>query len=926
VSAIRVLGARAHNLRGIDVVIPHERLTVITGPSGSGKSSLAFDVILAEAERRFLSVYLGESGRTLAPAAVDAVEGLLPALAVHQTPRAPSPRATVASRAGIDEPLAALLHRFGVLGCPRCGATVEPLARAEIVDRIAALPEGTRLTLAAPLDGPALGERPSRAALTAKLDGLRQRGFTRVLVGGAAVDLDPPPSLDGEVDLLVDRLVVREGTRGRVAESVELTLSEGEGRLKAIVAGGATWLLSDRNACTRCGLALGEIGLQTFLHTSERGACPPCRGRGERLAIDPARVIPDPDRTLAEGAIAAFGEPGSARHRTQLKALAEALDVPLGVPFGHLPDAVREAILFGGASPAGPRKKARPAYEGVVPLLTRRLGELEAATERDEQVWATLEEELGGFRSRLVCERCEGTRLGPLARSATLYGATLAELYRLGPRDLAAVVAGWPADPSRAAIEGPLRTLLAERLALLAEVGLDHLPVGRSMASLSAGEAQRIRLAEVLGSTLERLLYVLDEPTQGLHPADVAPILRALLRLRARHGTLLVVEHDAAVLAAADHVIELGPGAGSAGGRLVGEGPKGTPRHGDGGAEGPLDAPLEARARRTLKDRLVLVGAAQHNLRGDAVELVRGGLNVVAGVSGAGKSSLLACLTEAARATLSGRRAQAEHGTLGPLGPVARVLTLDERPVGRSARSTPATFLGALGPVRELFAQLPEAKARGWDAARFGFHAAGEASGRCERCEGEGVLRLAVLASAIEVECPLCRGARYERETLGVRWRGLSIADVLALPIERAVRHFEAIPSITKRLVPAARVGLGYLTLGQRASTLSGGEAQRLALARELISRSEGKTLFVLDEPTRGLARSDVEALALVLLSLTDEGHTVVVAAHALPLLGAADHVVELGPRGGEGGGKVIFAGPPADLCRADTPTGRALR
>ncbi len=924
-SAIRVLGARAHNLRGLDVVIPHERLTVITGPSGSGKSSLAFDVVLAEAERRFLSVYLGEGGRSLAPAAVDAIEGLLPALAVHQTPRAPSPRATVASRAGLDEPLATLLHRFGVLGCPRCGHSVAPLARAEIVDRIAALPEGSRVTLAAPLDGPALGERPTRASLLAAIDELRQRGFSRALVEGAVVDLDPPPRLEGEVDLLVDRIVVREGARGRIAESVELALREGGGQLKVVVAGGETWQLSDRNACTRCGLALGPIGPRTFLHTNERGACPACRGRGAVLAIDPERVVPDPALTLAEGAIAAFGEPGSARQRTQRKALSDALEVPLDVPFRELSEPLRAAILFGGALPAGPRKKVRPPYEGVVPLLTRRLAELEARADDDEEVWATLEEELGAFRSRRPCDRCGGSRLGPLALGATLHGATLPELYRLGPRDLAAIVSGWPEDSAHATIERPLRTLLSERLALLVEVGLEHLPVGRGMASLSAGEAQRIRLAEVLGSTLERLLYVLDEPTQGLHPADVGKIVQALVRLRARHGTLLVVEHDAAVLGAADHVIELGPGAGTGGGQLVAAGSLAAWRAQGSAAARALTMPAATRLGRALDEPLVLLGAARNNLHGEAVTLARGGLNVIAGVSGAGKSSLLACLTESCRAALGSGRSRPEHGTVTGLGPIVRVLTLDERPMGRSARSTPATFLGALGPLRELFAQLPEAKARGWDAARFGFHTGGEGSGRCERCEGDGVLRLSVLATAFEVECPLCRGTRYERETLVVRWRGLSVADVLALPIESALRHFESIPSVTRRLLPAARVGLGYLTLGQRASTLSGGEAQRLSLARELIARSEGKTLFVLDEPTRGLARSDVELLVEVLLSLTDEGHTVVVAAHALPLVLAADHVVELGPAGGEGGGRILFAGPPEGLRGRNTPTGRVL-
>jgi excinuclease ABC subunit A len=928
--AIRVVGARAHNLARIDVEIPHAALTVVTGPSGSGKSSLAFDVVHAEAERRYLAAH-GE-GLVLAPPAVDNVEGLLPALAVRQTPPRLGARATVATLAQLAEPLRTLFHRYAAIQCPRCGAPLRPLARAEIVDAVLALPEGTRLTLSAPLHD--RGWQAPSHDVEGTLDELHRRGFSRLVVDGKTVDLDPRPSLVGtqSVDLLIDRLVARSNSRARIAESVELALREGRGVCRVIVASeGAPiegTLYADRARCTRCALEVPPIDARTFSHTSTEGACPACRGTGEVLAVDAEAIVPDPERSIEEGAIAVFGEPGSVRYRARLASLKAALDPPLDVPFSALPEPLRQVILFGGALKAKGKKK-ETAYEGVVPLLTRRLAELDARVDSDEDVWTALEEELGAFRSTQRCPMCDGARLGVIGRTATLFEATLSQLLALDVPHLEARVRSW-------AIEGmplaePLTRALLERLALLSRVGLGYLVVDRAARTLSAGEAQRIRLAEVLGSALDHLLYVLDEPTQGLHPRDVAQILEALLDLRGRSGTLLVVEHDRQIIEAADHLIELGPGAGREGGRLVGQGTLATLR-----AENTLTARwLDAAAAREAPRRsgavLTLEGATLHNLRGDAVTLTRRALNVICGVSGSGKSSLLTCIEDRARAIVfteqhprrTARIGRVHAGELIGASGLMRVLALDESPMGRGARSTPATFLGVLGPLRDLFVQLPEARARGWDSARFTYNVAG---GRCERCSGDGVLEVRVLGTIQEIPCPLCHGSRYERETLEVRWRGMSIADVLALSIEEALRQFESIPAVVKRLGSAARVGLGYLALGQRAGTLSGGEAQRLALARELGQGGAGETLYLLDEPTRGLHGTDVDALTDVLQALVEEGNTVVVAAHALALVRAADRVIELGPAGGPGGGQVIFSGRPEDLATKDTATGEALR
>lgn len=948
--AIRVLGARAHNLAGIDVRIPHGALTVITGPSGSGKSSLAFDVVHAEAERRFLAAH-GE-GHALAPAAVDDISGLLPALAVRQTPPRLGPRANVATLANLAEPLRVLFYRLAVLACPRCKETLQPLARAEIVDRLVALPEGSRLTLSAPLDDVGWRERPEPAQLRAALDELHRRGYARLLVAGRTVDLEPRPALGSTLDLLVDRVVVREGSRGRIAESVELALREGNGVCRVTLVSpdrdappGPGTLYTDRSRCVHCALELPPLDVRTYAHTSPEGACPDCHGTGEVLAIDPEAVVPDPSLSLEDGAIAAFGEPGSARHKKQIAALREALDVPPGVPFGELPHELTHAILHGGSQPTGKgnrKARASASFEGVVPLLTRRLveltrrAELGARPDEEEAVWASLEEELGAFRASAVCPACNGARLGVVARTARLFGHTLPELLGLDAPALLARVRAFPSGGSL--LLAPLVRALTERLELLERVGLGYLVVDRSATTLSAGEAQRIRLAEVLGSSLSHLLYVLDEPSQGLHPRDVSSVIAALASLRARQGTLLVVEHELSVIEAADQVIELGPGAGTAGGRLVAVGTPAQLREADTLTARYLVArrPVETRrSARATRGTIELRQASLHNLRSVSASFVRRGLNVVAGVSGSGKSSLLSCVEALARKEIVGTRPRGRLEPLGTLtglgspnaGGVLRVLSLDENPMGRSARSTPATFLNVLGALRELFVQLPDAKARGWDSARFSFNVGGSGpSGRCERCEGNGVLPVKVLGSALEIPCPLCHGSRYERETLSVRWRGMSIADVLALSIDDALKHFESIPALVRRLSPARRVGLGYLSLGQRASTLSGGEAQRLALARELGQGGAGETLYLLDEPTRGLHLADVDALTDVLDALVDEGHTVIVAAHALALVRAADRVIELGPGGGPEGGQIVFSGRASDLRETDTATGEALR
>jgi excinuclease ABC subunit A len=928
--AIVVRGAREHNLRNLDVAIPRGALTVLTGPSGSGKSSLAFDTIYAEAQRRYV-----ESQRTharqfleqLPKPDVDAIEGLSPALAVRQDVPARNRRSTVGTLTEIHDFLRLLYARVGQPHCPICGRPVHAHTVPQIVDRVLGHPEGTRIVIQAPI------AHGTRDDLRAHLARLRKEGFVRVVIDGQVRDLGEPIAMDParrhDLEVQVDRVVVREGQRRRVTDSVELALRHGGGFVRIVAGEGEGELLSERCACPVDRHELPPITPRLFSWNAPEGVCPTCHGLGELERFDPARIVPDPGRSLLEGAIAAWGAPREKAYARRLAALTAAIDVDPGAPWNALPEETRRAILEGGQASSAGRK--RGAWEGVIPALERQWRQIEARLdEGDDEGLEGVAEELAAFRTRGPCPSCRGARLRPEALGVTIGGLSIRAFEALSIDAARDHLEKLPIEPRHREVAAPLLREIRSRLSFLADVGVGYLSLDRSAAELSSGEAQRIRLATRIGHALVGVLYVLDEPSIGLHPRDTERLVATLRRLRDGGSTVLVVEHDLEVVRAADLVIEMGPGAGVEGGRIVAQGTPAEIAADERSATGAFLAGRRRIARvrpapRVARGWVRIRGARLHNLDGVDVEIPVGVLSVVTGVSGAGKTSLvMGILFEAARRAIGGARGEPVPARVEGLEAFDRVVAVDDRPIGRTPRSTPATYSGLLAPLRELYASLPEARARGWDASRFSYNQKG---GRCELCKGEGVVRIEMhLLPEVVATCEACGGRRYDRETLEVRWRGLSIADVLDLTVAEARELFEAVPAIRDSLDAMAAVGLGYLRLGQSATTLSGGEAQRLCLARELARKITGRTLYVLDEPTTGLHLADVEVLWGVLEDRVDQGNTVVLAEHALEVVGVADWVIELGPEGGPGGGRLVAEGTPDAIARAGASlTGRML-
>ncbi|HMI91261.1 MAG TPA: excinuclease ABC subunit UvrA, partial [Polyangiales bacterium] len=911
-----VRGARQHNLKNIDVAFPRDRLVVISGPSGSGKSSLAFDTLYAEGQRRYvesLSLRARQQLARMPRPDVDMIDGLSPAIGVQASELGGGPRSTVGTVSEIHDLLRLLFARAGEQHCPQCGTRIDPRSVAAMVDRVLALPEGTRVRIQAPLLRKGLGAEAGGAEpldLEPLFERLRREGYARVVLDGEVIDLGTPRALPRRgqhtLDVDIDRLVIKPGVRSRLADSIELALREGGNTLRVAIEGGEPLDLTTGTRCMRCGFALPELTLATFSFNSPAGACEKCAGLGERRRFDQALVVPDPQRSLRAGAIAAWGTPEGRYHARMLEALLAAIKLDADAPFAQLPARTRERILTGGKG-----------YEGVLSGLERRRSELEARSSDDDDLdW--LEQELLPFMRRDVCEHCHGARLNARALGVRIAGQTIADL---GARQLDALLAWcealqWP--EASAPIAEPILSAVRARLQVILDLGLAYLSLNRESRSLSRGEAERIRLAAHLGAGLCGVLYVLDEPTTGLHSRDTARLLATLGRLRDRGNTVLVVEHDLDVIAAADHVIELGPGAGALGGHVL---VSGTPEQVQATAGAPTAAYLQRRAEppparvpRPRSERWIAIrGARVHNLDGVDADLPIGRFSCVTGVSGSGKSSLVMhTLLPAARACLRGEPADVA-ATVSGLDAFERVVHVDQSPIGRTPRSNPATYSGLLGPIRELFAELPEARARGYRAERFSFNVKG---GRCEACQGAGFVRVAMefLPDAY-VRCASCGGGRFDRETLEVRYRGRSIADVLASTVDEASELFGALPKLSEGLAGLRNVGLGYLQLGQSASSLSAGEAQRLRLGKELARRGAARTLYVLDEPSAGLHASEVDVLARVLQGLVDEGHTVVLVEHQLELVLAADYVLDLGPEGGAAGGRVLVAGTPADVA-----------
>jgi excinuclease ABC subunit A len=941
-----IRGARQHNLQNLDLSLPRNALVVITGPSGSGKSSLAFDTIYAEGQRRYvesLSAYARQFLEQLAKPAVESIDGLSPAIAIEQRPLAKNPRSTVGTVTEISDYLRLLYARVGVPHCPQCGRRIEAQTPQQIVDRVLGLGEEQRASILAPIC------RGRRGELKMELERLRRDGFVRVRIDGEHLDLGDDIVLDRskahDLDVVVDRVVVKDRSRTRITDSVELALKLGEGVMLVDTgdAKGPVWM-SERFACLSCGVSLPPIEPRMFSFNGPHGACPGCGGLGVRSRVDPGRVVPDPERTLREGAVLAWGRRGSMALASETERAVTALGVDPDVSWSALDDAARQAILFADptVAPAATRRKskAQSGYEGIVVRLERLLdgGAAVVGDVDDDEGDEGGELELGRFVITQRCDECSGQRLRREALAVKLGGRNIAELGALPLSRVREALVGLAGDAATHGISEAERTIMeplvravVDRLGFLIDVGLDYLSLDRAAHTLSGGEGQRIRLATQIGSALVGVLYVLDEPSVGLHAKDNDRLLEALRRLVDLGNSVLVVEHDKDAIMAADHVVDLGPGAGVHGGRVVAEGSPAELMHSPTSVTGPylsgkksIDPPHKRKRRG--KGALKVLGARANNLRDIDAEIPTGLMVAITGVSGSGKSSLVIdTLLPAARQALY--RATAPVGDcdgVDGLEEIDKVISIDQAPIGRTPRSNPATYTGLFGALRELYAALPDARARGYKVGRFSFNVKG---GRCEACQGDGLRRIEMhFLPDVFVSCEECGGKRYNRETLEVRYRGRSISDALELTVDAARAEFEAIAKLREKLDALSRVGLGYLQLGQPATTLSGGEAQRVKLARELSKRATGRTLYVLDEPTTGLHFSDIELLMVALYSLRDAGNTVVVIEHNIDVIASCDWVIDLGPDGGERGGEVVAEGTPEEVARDPaSATGRFL-
>ncbi|WP_374764601.1 excinuclease ABC subunit UvrA [Yunchengibacter salinarum] len=940
---ISVRGAREHNLKSVDVDLPRDSLVVVTGLSGSGKSSLAFDTIYAEGQRRYvesLSAYARQFLEMMQKPDMDHIEGLSPAISIEQKTTSKNPRSTVGTVTEIYDYMRLLWARVGVPYSPATGLPIESQTVSQMVDRVLALGDGTRLYLMAPY------VRGRKGEYRKDFQELRKKGFQRVKVDGTLYQIEDVPDLDKkrkhDIDVVVDRLVVKDGIKQRLTDSVETALSLSDGLLAVETApregDGERHLMSAKFACPVSGFTIEEIEPRLFSFNNPFGACPVCDGLGARMHFEPDLVVPDGSRSIARGALAPWSNKGTQNpspfYGQALKAVAEHLDISLDTPWQDLPDSARHAILYGTGSESvrilykdGKRRfEVNKPFEGVIPNITRRWRETESNWVRDE---------LDKYQASAPCDACGGHRLKPEALAVKVDGRHIGEITELSVR----AAHRWFTDvadnlgPNQRTIADKVLKEINERLGFLVSVGLDYLTLSRASGTLSGGESQRIRLASQIGSGLTGVLYVLDEPSIGLHQRDNDRLLATLRNLRDLGNTVIVVEHDEDAIRAADHVIDMGPGAGEHGGQVVAEGTPETIMASENSLTGQYltgrrAVPLPARRRPPRKTHMVSVeGASGNNLKDVTASLPLGLMSCVTGVSGSGKSTLIVeTLYKALARDLNGARAMpAPHKRIKGLNKLDKVVDIDQSPIGRTPRSNPATYTGCFTPIREWFAGLPEAQARGYKAGRFSFNVKG---GRCEACQGDGVLKIEMhFLPDVYVACDQCEGARYNRETLEIRYRGKSIADVLDMTVEDGLDFFKAVPAIRQKLEMLDRVGLSYIRIGQQATTLSGGEAQRVKLAKELSKRATGKTLYILDEPTTGLHFEDVRRLLEVLQALVDQGNTVLVIEHNLEVIKTADWLIDLGPDGGDGGGEIVATGTPEAV--ADTPrsiTGQYLK
>jgi excinuclease ABC subunit A len=928
---IIIRGAREHNLKGIDLEIPRGKLVVVTGLSGSGKSSLAFDTIYAEGQRRYvesLSSYARQFLEQLQKPDVEYIEGLSPAISIEQRTAGSNPRSTVGTQTEINDYLRLLYARIGRPHCPKCGKPITRQTAQEIVERILSLPDGSKVLVMASIIRDRKGEHKD-IFQKAKKD-----GFVRVRIDGNVTELEKPVKIDKNrahnIEIVVDRLVLKEGIKKRLTDSVETALEAGKGIVIVNIESRSSEvrvqrsdgdiLFNEQYACADCGISLAEMSPRVFSFNSPYGACPSCAGLGNKMEIDPELVIPDKTKPVIS-AVDAWRRGGKGLYiyyRRLMRSLANRHGFDADTPFKDLPKVVRDIVLY------GEKERAWGSFEGVVPNLERRFRDTESEF---------IKTEINKYMSVKPCPACKGDRLKPESLSVTVSGKNIADASRMSIKAMNDFLSSLNLTPAEEKIGRQILKEIGARLKFMVNVGLDYLTLDRRSATLSGGEAQRIRLATQIGSGLVGVIYILDEPSIGLHQKDNSKLLDTLVTLRDLGNTLIVVEHDEATIRKADHIVDLGPGAGEHGGRIMASGKlddilKSRESLTGKYLRGELSIKVPAR-RREVKDRnmLKIIGASEHNLRSIDVSIPLGCLICVTGVSGSGKSTLVddVLYRALAKRFYRSREAAGAHTRIEGMQHIDKVIVIDQSPIGRTPRSNPATYTGAFAPIRDIFSRLPDAKARGYKPGRFSFNVKG---GRCEACSGDGIKQIEMhFLPDVYVQCEICKGKRFNETTLDVKYKGKSIADVLDMSVENALELFTNVPSIKSKMKTLYDVGLGYIRLGQSATTLSGGEAQRIKLATELSKTSTGKTLYILDEPTTGLHFADVDKLLNVLQALVDQGNTILVIEHNLDVVKTADHIIDLGPDGGDGGGKVVVSGTPEEVAEcAKSYTGKYLR
>ena len=930
---IRIKGARAHNLKNIDVNIPRDKLVVITGLSGSGKSSLAFDTIYAEGQRRYvesLSSYARQFLGQMDKPDVDQIDGLSPAISIDQKTTSHNPRSTVGTVTEIYDYLRLLFARAGHPHCPKCGKPITQQSVDQMIDQIRELPERTKLLVMAQVVRGKKGEHKKVLAH------IRHEGYVRVRIDGEVMDIGEDIQLEKNkkhtIEVVIDRLVVREGMESRLADSLETALKLGEGVAYVQIVDGELLMFSENFACVDCGISLPEITPRMFSFNNPYGACPVCMGLGSHMEFDEELVLPDPTLSVGGGVIAPLSKNLHSYAMCVMKAILENRGYSLETPWQEIDKKTQQVLLYGSGEERftfrytnmfGEDKEYFVPFEGVMPLLARRYHE----TDSDE-----MRESYENYMTEIPCKACHGARLKPETLAVTVGGRNIDEVTRMTIRQADDFFTQLTLTPREAKIAAQILKEIHARLHFLLDVGLDYLTLSRSAGTLSGGEAQRIRLATQIGSGLQGVLYVLDEPSIGLHQRDNNRLLATLKHLRDLGNTLIVVEHDEDTMYAADHIIDIGPGAGANGGRVVAEGTAEEIKKNPDSITGAYLSrrkfiPVPAKRRPGNGKFIEVVGAAENNLKNLTVKFPLGTLTLVTGVSGSGKSTLV---NEILYKGIASRLYHAKgkpgkHKKIKGLENIDKIIDIDQQPIGRTPRSNPATYTGVFDAIRELFSQTSEARMRGYKAGRFSFNVKG---GRCEACKGDGILKIEMhFLPDVYVPCEVCKGARYNRETLEVRYKGKNISEVLDMTIDEAVVFFANVPRIARKLQIIQDVGLGYIKLGQPATTLSGGEAQRVKLATELSRRSTGKTLYILDEPTTGLHTADIHKLLDILQRLVAGGDTVVVIEHNLDVIKTADYIIDLGPEGGDKGGTIVATGRPEDIVKVPASyTGKFLK